>query len=266
MGMSFIRILLSSLLLLSGLAHAAEPFKPRFGKMVSIKTSQGPEVRLFEAKPGKWDGALILLLHDINGFNDAILKSAEQLAVETGAVVLAPDLLDRRSATDTAAARILLSKVEDTRVFDILKSCIDYGGKFCRIQTIGWGRLGGTYSLRALMMAGDKGYGGVVFQGGVISDTAKLNAIAGPVLYFRGNRDRLIDATTVSSFQKAMLSLSKPLEIVVVDAAHGYALPGQSAFKPEPAAVSRKQAVEFLKKNFLVPLRRKAPAGGPEKE
>lgn len=254
------------MLLFAGILHAQDAFKPRFGRMVSIKTTGGPEVRLFEAKPGKWDGALILLFHDINGFNDAVLKAAEQLAFETGAVVLAPDLLDRRSASDTASVRRLLAQVDDARVSDIVRSCIDYGGKFCRIQTFGWGRLGGTYSLRALIMAGDRGYGGVVFQGEVTADTSKLRSIEGPVLYFQGTRDKFIKSSGVSDFQKAMSGLSKPVEIVSVDAAHGYALPGQPAFKPEPAAASRKQAVEFIKTNFLVPMRRRAPAGGPEKE
>lgn len=254
------------MLLVSSVLYAQEPFKPRFGRLVSIKTSKGAEVRLFEAKPGKWDGALILLFHDINGFNDAILKSAEQLAVETGAVVLAPDLLDRRGATDTASIRRLLAQVDDARVSDIVRSCIDYGGKFCRIQAIGWGRLGGTYSLRALMMAGDRGYGGVVYQGEVIADTSRLKSIEGPVLYFQGSRDKSITPASITDFQKAMLALSKPVEIIPVEASHGYALPGQPAYKPDLASVSRKQAVEFLKKNFLVPLRRRAPAGGPEKE
>jgi dienelactone hydrolase len=253
-------------LLITGDLFAQDNFKPRFGRMVSIKTAKGPEVRLFEAKPGKWDGALILMFHDINGFNGSILHSAEQLATETGAVVLVPDLLDRRSASDTAAMRRLLSEVDDSRVTDIIKSCVDYGGKFSRIQTIGWGRLGGTYSLRALMMSGDRGYGGVIYQGKVISDTTLLKAIEGPVLYFQGNRDKLIQSASVADFQKSMLALSKSLDIVVVDAAHGYALRGQPAFKPELAEISRKQARDFIRKNFQAPPRRRAPAGGPDKE
>lgn len=239
---------------------AQDVYQPLFGKMVSIKTSLGKEVRLFEAKPGKWDGAMVILLHDVSGFNSGMIRMAEQLASATGAVVLLPDLLDKRSAKDSASARILLNEVSSERVEDIVKSCLDYGGKFSRVQTVGLGRLGGTWSLKAAILAGQRGYGAVVYYGKPVLDTAQLAGLAGEVLYLQARPDPHVPANDILVFEAQMKSVGRAITLKSIQSPHGFATPGTAAFRAEPSKASMLLVVDFLKKNFQIPMRKPAPS------
>ncbi|MBK7966744.1 MAG: dienelactone hydrolase family protein [Bacteroidetes bacterium] len=130
-------------------------FEPKVGKMVSMKTDGGKEFAVFEVKSGKTNGALILMFHEWWGLNDYILREAEKLHIATGATVLAVDLYDRKVATNAEEAAKLMKSVEKERVEGIIKACIDYGGKFSRIQTIGW-CMGGGWVYKRLFWQDNK--------------------------------------------------------------------------------------------------------------
>ncbi|MBL7924821.1 MAG: dienelactone hydrolase family protein [Bacteroidia bacterium] len=233
-------------------------YQPKIGRMVQVKTEGGREAAVFEVKSGKSEGKIILMFHEWWGLTDHIKKEAEQLHLETGATVLAPDLYERRIAGNAEEAAALMKGIDEARVRSIIRACIAYGGKFSRIQCIGW-CMGGSWSLQAAIMAGERGYGCVVYYGLPESDPGKLKALKGPVLGIYASKDQWITPELVKSFDTNMKSLGLPFSYRTFDAAHAFANPGNPLYNREATTQAHALALDFLKKNFEVPLRKAPP-------
>jgi carboxymethylenebutenolidase len=230
-------------------------FVPKIGKMVSMKVEGGKEFAVFEVKSGKTNGALILMFHEWWGLNDYILREAEKLHIATGATVLAVDLYDRKVATNAEEAGNLMKSVETERVEGIIKACIEYGGKFSRIQTIGW-CMGGGWSLQASILAGKQGYGCVVYYGMPELEKEKLALLSGPVLGIYGAKDSWITPQLVDEFDETMKIVQKKFTKHMFDAEHAFANPSNPKYDKVASAKANDLVIKFLKENFNVPLRK----------
>ncbi len=237
-------------------------YQPAIGKMVSLKTKDGKEAAVFEVKSGASSGKIILLFHEWWGLNDYIKKEAEQLHIETKAIVLALDLYDRKVTADPDEAAKLMQSLREERVRSIIEAAIDYGGKFSRFQTIGW-CMGGGWSLQAALMAGEKNYGCVVYYGMPEKDTAKLSTLAAPVLGIYGKSDAWITPAIVNEFSVNMKAVNKELQVYNYNAGHAFANPSNPKYDKIATADAHAKVISFINKNFETPLR-KVPV--PEKQ
>lgn len=250
-------------------AEAHEPpaqvrYAPRIGRMVSLKTESGPEVSVFEVKSGATTGKIILMFHEWWGLTDQMKMAAEKLFQEAGATVLLLDLYDKKVTFNPDSAAKMMGSLNEQRVRAIIAAAIDYCGKYSRIQTVGW-CMGGTWSLQAALMAGQMGYGCVVYYGMPELNAARLEPLAGPVLGIYASKDQWITPAIVKEFDLAMKSSGKEFRYEMFNADHAFANPSNPRYNKEATARANSLMVEFLKKNFETPLRRPA-AGETEKK
>jgi len=232
-------------------------FEPKVGRMVSIKIEGGKEAAVFEVKSGKSDGSLILMFHEWWGLNEYILREAERVHFATGATVLAVDLYDGKVATNAEDANKYMKSVQPERAEAIIKSLLEYGGKFSRVQTIGW-CMGGGWSLQASILAGQQGYGCVVYYGMPETNKDKLMQLGGPVLGIYGKKDAWITPELVQEFDQNMKTVKKEFTVLSFDADHAFANPSNPKYDKAATAKANAAALAFIKKNFLVPFRRPA--------
>lgn len=233
-------------------------YEPKIGKMVSLKTDDGKEVAIFEVKSGQSMGKVILLFHEWWGLNDYIKREAEELFMQTGATVIAMDLYEGKVTANPEEAAKLMQSVKEERARSIIRAGIEYAGKFGKVQTIGW-CMGGGWSLQASILAGEKGYGCVIYYGMPENDPAKLQQLAGPVLGIYGKQDAWITPALVDFFDKNMKANQKAFTFYMYEADHAFANPSNPKYNKEATAKARTLVVEFLKKNFETPLRKPAP-------
>lgn len=262
MHMNHRLLLFLFLLILIGGAASAQ-YQPRIGRMVSLKVAGGPEVPAFEAKTGQTQGKIILMFHDRRGLDDQMKKEAERLMSEAQATVLALDIFERKKPADSLQAEAVIRQLDEQRVRNIIQAGLDYAGKFARIQTVGWGT-GGAWSLQAAIMAGQRGYGCVVYYGKTELDTVKFRALAGPVMGCYGKKDKLVTSKWVSDFGEAIKAAGKEFSPLLFEAGHGFAQPGTTGYNPDAARKAGIAVVEFLKKNFETPFRKPTDAGEKE--
>ena len=230
-------------------------FTPKIGKMVSIKVEGGKEAAIFEVKSGKTNGALILMFHEWWGLNEYILREAERIHIATGATVLAIDLYDRQVATTAEEAAKLMQGLNKETVEAIIKACLEYGGKFSRVQTIGW-CMGGGWSLQAAILAGQQGYGCVVYYGMPEVEKEKLAQLGGPVLGIYASKDAWITPQLVDEFDENMKIVQKKFTKYSYDADHAFANPSNPKYDKVATAKANDLVIKFLKENFNTPLRK----------
>ena len=230
-------------------------FTPKIGKMVSMKVEGGKEAAIFEVKSGKTNGALILMFHEWWGLNEYILREAERIHIATGATVLAIDLYDRQVATTSEEAAKLMQGLNKERVEAIIKACLEYGGKFSRVQTIGW-CMGGGWSLQAAILAGQQGYGCVVYYGMPETEKEKLAQLGGPVLGIYASKDAWITPQLVDEFDENMKIVQKKFTKYSYDADHAFANPSNPKYDKVATAKANDLVIKFLKENFNTPLRK----------
>lgn len=230
-------------------------YNPVIGQFVYLKTGDGKEARVFEVKSGQSKGNTVLLFHEWWGLNDYILQEAERLHRDLGATVLALDLYDGKVTADPAEAAKLMESLNEKRVRNMIDAAIDYVGKFGKIQPLGW-CMGGGWALQAALMSGARNYGCVVYYGMPELDTSRLAALEGPVLGIYAKQDEWITPELVSKFEGAMKQAGKPLTVYSYDAGHAFANPSNPKFNKAARDDARQKAVEFLKANFELPLRK----------
>ncbi len=230
-------------------------FTPKIGKMVSMKVEGGKEAAIFEVKSGKTNGAVILMFHEWWGLNEYILREAERIHIATGATVLAIDLYDRQVASTSEEAAKLMQGLKKERVESIIKACLEYGGKFSRVQTIGW-CMGGGWSLQAAILAGQQGYGCVVYYGMPEVEKEKLAQLGGPVLGIYASKDAWITPQLVDEFDENMKIVQKKFTQYSFDADHAFANPSNPKFDKVATAKANDLVIKFLKENFNTPFRK----------
>ena len=219
----------------------------RFAKLVSIKVKGGPEAKLIEAKPGKWEGNLIIYLHGNSGLNQMTASRVEELARRSGAVVICPDLLTQRGNSDSQAGDTL-------RMLEIVRSCVEYGGKSCRVQVLAWGEPGCSLVLKAAAVAPERFYGAVLVDGLPAADTVLMPQLEGPLLLIRNKVTSSLRGLSRDAFSLQMSKSGKVFKVSEFSPA-GRTVAASSVLT-EIDEASWQDVLGFLKQNFQEPMRR----------
>jgi carboxymethylenebutenolidase len=98
------------------------------------------------------------------------------------------------------------------------------GTKAEKIGTIGY-CFGGGWSFQAALRNGPLVDACVVYYGMPETDPAKLTTLTAPVLGIFGKQDARLGPELVGKFASGMAAATKPLDIRMYDAVHGFANP-----------------------------------------
>ena len=229
---------------------------------VSVKTqtvtykSGNETVKGFLALPasrGKHPG--LVVIHEWWGLNDWVRAQAVKLAGQ-GYAALAVDLYRGRSTTDPEVAHELSRGVPHDRALRDLKAAYEYLAsrpdvEKNKIGSIGW-CMGGGYSLD-LAMNEPALAACVVNYGAMPASREDIEKINAPVLGNFGALDRGITPEDVHTFEKAMKSLHKQINVKIYpDAGHAFENPHNKAgYKPGDTTDAWMRITTFLRERLM---------------
>ncbi len=116
-------------------------------------------------------------------------------------------------------------------------------------RTLGW-CFGGTWSLQAALLLGERARACVVYYGMPERDVERLRSLKTDVLFVHAKRDRWITDEVVSSFADSMRAAGKTLHLREYDADHAFANPTGQRYHEPSAREARAAALEYLKKSL----------------
>ncbi len=116
-------------------------------------------------------------------------------------------------------------------------------------RTLGW-CFGGTWSLQATLLLGDRARACVVYYGMPERDVERLRSLKTDVLFVHAKRDRWITDELVSSFAESMRAAGKMLHLREYDADHAFANPTGQRYHEPSAREARAAVLEYLKKSL----------------
>lgn len=215
--------------------HTLNPNTPKklAGKDITLKTADGKPFKAYAVGP-KDAKRGILLVHEWWGLNDHIRGWADRFAA-LGYRAIAVDLFDGKVATTPEQARKLIQMGDqataDAKHVAVLKQLQAPGRK---VATIGW-CFGGGQSLQASLAAPELVDATVIYYGPLVTDSARLSFLEGPVLGIFAKQDTSITPEKVQAFEAAMKEADKPLELKMYDANHAFANPSGKAYNSEAA-------------------------------
>ncbi|MDD5543639.1 MAG: dienelactone hydrolase family protein [Acidobacteriia bacterium] len=198
--------------------------------------------------PGPHPG--LLLIHEWWGLNDWIKEQARNFA-EQGYVALAVDLYRGKVAGDPDEAHELSRGLPQDRGISDLEAALAYlqsrpDVKKNSIGSVGW-CMGGGYSIQLAIHA-PRLKACIINYGALPTDPASINKIQAPVLGNFGAEDRGIPPAAVHSFEKAMQSRKKAIDVKIYDGAgHAFENPNnQSGYRQAAAKDAWQRMVAFL--------------------
>lgn len=191
----------------------------------------------------------LLLFHEWWGLNDHIRNEAIRWAHELDINVLAVDLYDGRVATTAEEARQLMQSCSPERAERIVRGAAAFAGERADFRTLGW-CFGGTWSLQAALLLGERARACVVYYGMPERDVERLKSLKTDVLFVHAKRDRWITDEVVSSFADSMRFAGKTLHLREYDADHAFANPTGQRYHEPSAREARAAALEYLKKSL----------------
>jgi carboxymethylenebutenolidase len=235
-------------------ASEAKPAAAVESRMVTYATVNGREEKGYLAEPKGMEGPVpgIIVIHEWWGLNDNIRSMADQLAGQ-GYRALAVDLYDGKNATTPDEAQTLMRAAMD-RSADLTENLMQayayLSDKGQKVGTIGW-CFGGGWSLATALALPDEIDATVIYYGRLVTDENELGKLQMPILGFFGAEDNGIPVDSVHAFESALHSLGKDASIhVYPGAAHAFANPSGTNYKPEPAKDAWAKTLAFFEKNL----------------
>ncbi len=220
------------------------------GKMITFKTPDGKTGQAYAIQAAKKTDDYLFVFHEWWGLNDYIKKEAERLSKELGNVnVLAIDLYDGNVAATREQAMQYMQAVKTERAHAIINGAIAHAGKDPDIATIGW-CFGGSWSLQAAILAGDKAEAAVMYYGMPERDVERLKKLEAPVLGIFAAKDKSITPAIVKEFEQKMDEADQEVTIKMYDAVHAFANPSNPKYDKQAAEEAHKIAVAFLKEHL----------------
>jgi carboxymethylenebutenolidase len=198
-----------------------------------VKTSEimiksgDEEIKAFLAQPeGKGPFPAVVVIQEWWGLNDWIKDNAKRIAGK-GYVAIAPDIYRGKVTDNPKVASTLIKGLPKERGLQDLKAAVTYISAMPNVQkdrigSIGW-CMGGGYSLD-LALADARIHACVMCYGRVITDSAALKSLKGPVLGIFGEEDKGIPAKGVREFEAALKQAGKTVEKISIypGAGHGF--------------------------------------------
>lgn len=227
-------------------------YEAKSGAMITYDTPDGKTANGFLVKSPHASKKYLLVFHEWWGLNDYIKREAERFQSELGDVnVLAVDLFDGKVTADPKEAGKFTQGVDPDRTDAIIKGAIAYAGPSAKIGSIGW-CFGGTYSLRAAILAGKQDGGCVIYYGMPEMKASVLESLTAPVLGFFAGKDEWITPAKVKEFEQSMHRAKRQVQTKIYDnAVHAFANPSNPKYDKAAAEDSHKRAIAFLKKNLM---------------
>lgn len=191
----------------------------------------------------------LLLFHEWWGLNDHIRNEAIRWAHDLNIHVLAVDLYDGKVATSADEARRLMQSCQPERAERIIRGAAAFLGEQANFRTLGW-CFGGSWSLRAALLLGQRVKGCVVYYGMPEQSVERLKALHTDVLFIHAKRDRWITDEVVSAFADSMRLAGKTLHLHEYDADHAFANPTGQRYHEPSAQEARATALNYLRKTL----------------
>lgn len=235
-------------------ASVAKPAGEVESRMVTYATVNGAEVKGYLSQPKGAEGPIpgIIVIHEWWGLNDNIRSMTDQLAGQ-GYRALAVDLYDGKSASTPDEAQTLMrAAMERSRDLteNLMQAYAYLSDKGQNVGTIGW-CFGGGWSLATALALPDEIDATVIYYGRLVTDESELQKLQMPILGFFGADDNGIPVDSVHAFESALHSLGKDATIIVYPgAAHAFANPSGTNYKPEPAKDAWTKTLAFFAKNL----------------
>ena len=182
------------------------------------KSKDGKDIRLYFAYPAALSKAKptagLIVLQEWWGVNDDMQQRTRDFAAK-GFYAVAPDLYNGKVTDNADEAKKLKDAMTDSAALSAMKTGLDLlqeeqtNGVIDakRVGTVGW-CMGGQQAL-LLSLADPRIKATAIFYGPLVTDTAKLKALQGPVLGIFGNDDKAPSPSDVSAFKEALKTAGK---------------------------------------------------------
>ena len=224
--------------------------KSLYGKMITIKTENGPNAIAYfipaKNKTDRW----LFVFQEWWGLNDYIKKEAEKYYQDLGNVnVLALDMYDGKIARNAETAGDYIRAFQTERGHAIVQGALDYVGSNARIGTVGW-CFGGGQAIQASLMAGNRAVGCVMYYGMPEDDVDRLKTLHCDVLGIYALQDWHITSAFTKKFEINMKAAGKTLLLKKYDDVHSFANPSNPDCNREYATDAYKAALVFFKERM----------------
>jgi carboxymethylenebutenolidase len=198
------------------------------------------DIRLFFAYPAALTKAKpaagLIVLQEWWGVNDDMQQRAKDLAAK-GFYAIAPDLFNGKVTDDATEAAKLKDSMTDAYAMTAMKTGLDLlqeeeGNGVVdakRVGALGW-CMGGQQSL-LLSLADPRVKATALFYGPLVTDSAKLKSLQGPVFGIFGNDDKAPSPDDVKKFQDGLKAAGKSDVTIYQFDGVGHAFASKSAAK-----------------------------------
>lgn len=224
-------------------------FTPK-GEMVTFDTPDGKTATAYALMPEEKPDKFILVFQEWWGLNDHIKQEAERLfEALDGVGVIAPDMYDGKVADNQEDAGKYMQAFNADRGNAIIDGMMAYAGEEAKFATIGW-CFGGGLSLKASIMAADKGLGCVMYYGMPVQSAEEIAPLEVDVLGIFAEKDGWITPAVATKFENLAKATGKNVTINQFDAEHAFANPSNPKFDEKAAAEANAMALAFLKEKL----------------
>lgn len=223
------------------------------GKVMTFETPDGATGSAYQIDAEQTDiEKYLFVIHEWWGLNNHIKQEADRLYEELNGqvTVVALDMYDGKVATSRDDASAFMKAVTEERAKHIIQGAINRTGEFAEIATIGW-CFGGGWSLKASIMAEEKGAGCVIYYGMPVEEAAALAPIQSDILGIFASEDKWITPEVANKFEALAKATGKNIENHIFEAQHAFANPSSESYNSEAATEANKLARAFLKVRLL---------------
>lgn len=251
-GVDFQALALNTDFQASHLAPEPLNYAPETGSMMTYETKDGKTGNAFYVPSDAPTDKVLIIFHEWWGLNDYIKREAERWQKELGNIdIYAVDLYDGKVALDAASAGKLANGLDEKRGEYIVSGLLAHIGKDKRIGTLGW-CMGGTWSLKAAIMAGNQANACVMYYGFPKEDDEEIKTLKTDVLYIWASRDKHITRNVVEGLQRNVEATGHKFSWYTFDADHAFANPSNPVYDKQSAAQAEQLAVSFLKEKMQI--------------
>jgi len=224
-------------------------FQPR-GEMIEFDTPDGKTASAYALMSEEPSQDYILVIHEWWGLNDQIKMESERLFDSLMNVnVLALDMYDGKVTDDQEKAGEYMQAMSEDRGKAIINGALAYAGEDADIGTIGW-CFGGGWSLRASIMAGDRGEACVMYYGMPVQEAQALAPLEAPILGIFAEQDGWITPEVANDFEDLAEATGKEITIHQFDADHAFANPSNPAYDREATQKARELTLAFFREHL----------------
>ena len=200
----------------------------------------------------------VVMIHERWGLNATVREQADRLAGQ-GYIVLAVDLLDGRTAADTAGSSKLMQDVMESPddTLENIEQALDFVRNVAGAPSVAvlGADLGGEWAIRSASQLPSAVDAAITIYGQVTTDAEQLGSLNAPLLGLYGATDRSVRVDSVKAFEGVLAELEKEHEIhIYPDAGRYFTNPQvENRYQPDAAADAWSRIYEFLDRHLNNP-------------